>query len=144
ISKHCQCRNVMRDIMLVNVSGLEGHSMAIDMNIEHNIGYIKTLFAGKGLYGNWDKLANVSAAVNYLQLIKKRVVSSLGSGYQGSTHKEPNTKPLVQLVATRARELKLQEYVEARETQSKSVPDLHRIGYQKFEASSLAMFNKKI
>jgi uncharacterized protein DUF6589 len=28
----------MRDNMLVNVSGLEGHSMPIDLNIEHLIG----------------------------------------------------------------------------------------------------------
>jgi hypothetical protein len=31
----------MRDIMLVNPSGLEGHAMGIDMNIEHLIGYLK-------------------------------------------------------------------------------------------------------
>jgi hypothetical protein len=31
----------MRDNMLVNVSGLSGHWMAIDMNIEHLIGYLK-------------------------------------------------------------------------------------------------------
>jgi hypothetical protein len=31
----------MRDNMLVNVSGLPGHAMAIDLNIEHLIGYIK-------------------------------------------------------------------------------------------------------
>jgi hypothetical protein len=31
----------MRDIMLVNPSGLQGHAMEIDMNIEHLIGYLK-------------------------------------------------------------------------------------------------------
>jgi len=31
----------MRDIMLVNPSGLQGHAMGIDMNIEHLIGYLK-------------------------------------------------------------------------------------------------------
>lgn len=34
-------RNIMRDIMLVNPSGLPGHFMSIDMNIEHLIGYLK-------------------------------------------------------------------------------------------------------
>jgi len=34
-------RNIMRDIMLVNPSGLQGHAMGIDMNIEHLIGYLK-------------------------------------------------------------------------------------------------------
>jgi len=33
----------MRDNMLVNVSGLEGHSMPIDLNIEHLIGELKVL-----------------------------------------------------------------------------------------------------
>jgi len=31
----------MQDIMLVNPSGLQGHAMGIDMNIEHLIGYIR-------------------------------------------------------------------------------------------------------
>jgi hypothetical protein len=31
----------MRDNMLVNVSGLEGHAMPIDTNIEHLIGELK-------------------------------------------------------------------------------------------------------
>lgn len=31
----------MRDNMLVNVSGLPGHFMPVDLNIEHLIGYLK-------------------------------------------------------------------------------------------------------
>ena len=31
----------MRDNMLVNISGLKGHSMAIDINMEHLIGQLK-------------------------------------------------------------------------------------------------------
>ena len=34
----------MRDNMLVNVSGLEGHAMPIDLNIEHLIGELKVVF----------------------------------------------------------------------------------------------------
>ena len=34
----------MRDNMLVNISGLEGHSMAIDINMEHLIGQLKVNF----------------------------------------------------------------------------------------------------
>ena len=30
--------------MLVNISGLEGHSMAIDINMEHLIGQLKVSF----------------------------------------------------------------------------------------------------
>lgn len=33
--------NIMRDNMLVNVSGLSGHFMPVDLNIEHLIGYLK-------------------------------------------------------------------------------------------------------
>lgn len=31
----------MRDNMIINVSGIPGHCMAIDLNIEHLIGYLK-------------------------------------------------------------------------------------------------------
>jgi hypothetical protein len=34
----------MRDNALVNFSGLEGHSMPIDLNIEHLIKFLKVLF----------------------------------------------------------------------------------------------------
>lgn len=34
----------MRDNMLVNVSGLEGHTMGIDLNLEHLIGQLKVTF----------------------------------------------------------------------------------------------------
>ncbi|KAH9058017.1 hypothetical protein EDB83DRAFT_2506745 [Lactarius deliciosus] len=36
--------NIMRDNMLVNPSGLPGHAMGIDMNIEHLIRYLKVVF----------------------------------------------------------------------------------------------------
>jgi hypothetical protein len=36
--------NIMRDMMLVNPSGRSGHFMGIDMNIEHNIGYLKVSY----------------------------------------------------------------------------------------------------
>jgi len=35
------CRNIMRDNMLVNVSGIPGHAMGMDLNIEHLIRYLK-------------------------------------------------------------------------------------------------------
>jgi hypothetical protein len=36
-----ELRDIMRDNMLVNVSGLEGHAMPIDLNMEHLIGQLK-------------------------------------------------------------------------------------------------------
>ncbi len=82
--------------------------------------------------------------MKYLQLIKKRVAHSLASGYQGTTHKTPDTSVLVMRVADHAKAFKLQEYVENRETQSNPTPDLRKLGYSKFESTSLAAFNKKI
>ncbi|KJA22641.1 hypothetical protein HYPSUDRAFT_164247 [Hypholoma sublateritium FD-334 SS-4] len=136
--------DIMRNIMLVNPSGLSGHHMPIDLNIEHLIGYLKALFAAKGLYSSWDRLGDISAAVKYLQLIKKRVAHSLASGYQGTSHKTPDTSVLVMRVANHAKAFQLQEYVKNRETQSRPTPDLRKLGYGKFESTSLAAFNKKI
>jgi len=36
------------------------------------------LFATKGLYASWDRLGDISAAVDYLQKIKKEVGIALG------------------------------------------------------------------
>jgi hypothetical protein len=41
ICKLMSTSNVMRDNMIINVSGLSGHFMAVDLNIEHLIGYLK-------------------------------------------------------------------------------------------------------
>ncbi|KDR79156.1 hypothetical protein GALMADRAFT_50034, partial [Galerina marginata CBS 339.88] len=137
-------RDIMRDIMLVNPSGLEGHAMGIDMNIEHLIGYLKALFAAKGIYADWDRLGNISAAVNYLQLIKKRVTKSLGTSYQGSTHKKTPAAVLVKRISDHVRELKFQHKLLNRAVQSKLVCNTHRVGYRKFETASLATYNKKM
>ena len=158
-------RNIMRDIMLVNPSGLKGHAMGIDMNIEHLIGYLKVriftlshlmqpfthctflkaLFAAKGIYADWDCLGNISAAMNYLQLIKKRVTTSLGTSYQGSTHTNDPVFVLVIRIADHARDLEFQHNLQNRhDFQSKTVPNLHRVGYRKFETASLATYNKKM
>ncbi|KAN0132824.1 hypothetical protein V8E53_009495 [Lactarius tabidus] len=124
--------NIMQNSMLVNPSGLPGHVMGINLNIKHLICYLKVrdtigipcgLFVAKGIYLNWDCLGNIAASINYLQLIKKHVTRSLGSGYQGSTH-------------TDSRELGLQCATIDQEANTNCKA--------KFEASSLATFNKKI
>jgi hypothetical protein len=124
--------------MLVNPSGLPGHAMGIDMNIEHLIQYLKvcsilnlvptlrlilyeTLFVAKGIYLNWDRLGNIAAGINYLQLVKKRVMASLKSGYQGSTHTDVNTASLVWHVANKARELGLQTVDTKREANANPI-----------------------
>ncbi|KAF8232044.1 hypothetical protein L208DRAFT_1224210, partial [Tricholoma matsutake] len=66
--------------------------------------------------------------------------------YQGSTHWTVDTSQLVWCIANKALELRLQEVVQNRDGQSsaKSVLDLHTEGREKFAASSLATFNKKV
>ncbi|KAH9047964.1 hypothetical protein EDB83DRAFT_2523030 [Lactarius deliciosus] len=138
--------NIMRDNMLVNPSGLPRHAMGIDMNIEHLIRYLKTLFAAKGIYSNWDRLGNIAAGINYLQLVKKRVTNSLRSGYRGSTHTDVDTSALVWRIANKADELGLQSVIADRDVNSDahSVVDIFTTGFRKFQTSSLATFNKKI
>lgn len=66
------------------------------------------------------------------------------ANYQGSTHTDVNTDSLVWRIADKARDLRLQEVVEGRESAANHVPDLRALGREKFESSSLATFNKKI
>ncbi|KAF8055762.1 hypothetical protein FPV67DRAFT_1394952, partial [Lyophyllum atratum] len=137
-------RDIMRDNMLVNPTGLPGHAMGIDLNIEHLIGYLKVLFAAKGLYANWDRLGDISAAVNHLQRIKIQVTRSMRANYQGSSHTEVNTDALGWCIANKVRDLRLQDIIEDRTTPCKLAPDLRAVGREKFELSSLATFNKKM
>ncbi|KIM38440.1 hypothetical protein M413DRAFT_45600, partial [Hebeloma cylindrosporum] len=139
-------RNIMRDNILINPSGIPGHAMGIDLNIEHLIGYLKALFAAKGIYSNWDRLGNIAAGVHYLQMIKKQVTASVKAGYQSSTHTAVDTSVLVWRIANKARDLELQKKVDNREGNKwmKPVIDVKVFGYKKLESSSLGTFNKKI
>lgn len=106
----------------------------------------QSLFAAKGIYSNWDRLGNISAGINYLQLVKKQVTTSLKSGYRGSTHTNVDTSALVWRVANKSAELKLQCKVKRREGNSTAQPrvDILTHGFRKFQSSSLATFNKKL
>ncbi|KAF9039933.1 hypothetical protein BJ165DRAFT_345110 [Panaeolus papilionaceus] len=136
----------MRDNMLVNVSGLPGHAMGIDMNIEHLIRYLKTIFTAKGIHSNWDQLGNISASINSLQKIKRQVAKSLKSGYTSRSHKDVDTSSQVWLIAQKAQELKLQTRLPNRKDNKKAKPvlDVHFSGYQKYFTSSLRTFNQKL
>ncbi|KAH9036996.1 hypothetical protein EDB85DRAFT_2142800 [Lactarius pseudohatsudake] len=136
----------MHNNMLINPSGLPGHSMGINLNIEHLIRYLKTLFAAKGIYSNWDRLGNISAGINYLQLVKKQVTKSLKSGYQGSTHTDVDISALVWRIANKARELELQTTIVDQEDNLtlRPVANIFTTGFKKFQTSSLVTFNKKL
>ncbi|KAH9036081.1 hypothetical protein EDB84DRAFT_1398153 [Lactarius hengduanensis] len=138
--------NIMRDNMLVNVSGLAGHAMPIDLNIEHLIGELKVLLQAKGLRSTWDRLGNISAAVDILKKLKKQVASAMKTAYQGTSHKDPRTDHLVQRVAKKVHEEKLHLYIEDRRGNSmvKAVPSILSVGEEKLKSSSLSTFNRKI
>ncbi|KAH9961657.1 hypothetical protein BGW80DRAFT_1463787 [Lactifluus volemus] len=91
--------DIMRDNMIVNVSGLPGHFMAVDLNIEHLIGYLK-------LGQAWRHLSSRSSVAN----VKKQVTKALGASYEGKTHTTPDTSMLVWKVANEVRELALSKY----------------------------------
>ena len=52
---------------------------------------------------------------------------------------------LVIHISDHVQDLKLQHELHSRSNvQSKTVPDLHQVGYRKFETSALATYNKKM
>jgi hypothetical protein len=120
--------------------------MAIDLNIEHLIGYLKRLFASKGVYSQWDRLGNISAAISHLQAIKKQVSHSMKAGYQRLNHTAADTSVLVWRIADKAQELNLHTKLTDRQENKIVKPLINLVvaGYKKFESSSLATFNKKI
>ena len=153
----------MRDNMIVNISGLPGHFMAVDLNIEHLIGYLKVrehfhddfiscdeefqmFFVAKGLRSSWDRLGDISGAVIQLQNVKKQVSKALGASYEGKTHTTPDTSKLVWKVANEVRELVLSKYQPGRKGNDKQrlVTNLIDIGERKLLSSSLETFNKKL
>ncbi|KAI0046675.1 hypothetical protein FA95DRAFT_1493692 [Auriscalpium vulgare] len=138
--------DVVRDNLIVNVSGLEGHGMGVDMNAEHGIRNLKALFAAKGLYSTWDRLGDISACIVQLDKIKKEVCEALGTPYYGSTHKTPDTSKLVWRVAHKVRELDLLKYEADRDGNNltKKRADVLAVGEAKLRSSSLATFNKRI
>ncbi|KAK7460976.1 hypothetical protein VKT23_008904 [Stygiomarasmius scandens] len=137
--------DIMRDNHLVNISGLEGHWMAADMNIEHQIGYVKGLFAAKGIYASWDRLGYISAAIVPIQASKKKVASMLKISYQKKSHTDADTTPQVWTIIRAIEENQLLDYIPNRQTDTTCslVPDLRAVGFEKLQ-SSLKRFNKQV
>ena len=148
----------MRDNSIVNVLG---KFMPIDLNIEHLIGVLKVgltanplscsltitqeLFAAKGIYSTWDRLGDVAACIDAVQCLKKSVGKSLATSYKSQSHQTPDTAALVQRVAAKAKEDRLQERVLNREENKacKVTTDLHAAGQKRLE-TTLVTFNKKM
>ncbi|KAK7002511.1 hypothetical protein R3P38DRAFT_3326620 [Favolaschia claudopus] len=124
--------DIMRDNMIICLNGRgPGHCMAIDLNIEHLIGYLKNLLRVEGLDSTWDRLGNTSAAI--------------ARTYQSTGHTTPNTSHLVWRVQAKIAEEKLQvfEAGRARNAQKKPAVDILSTGEAKLKSSTLATFNKK-
>ena len=150
--------------MIVNLTGLVGHCMPIDLNIEHLIGYLKAsaccilhvfyilshppqfLFAAKGLYSTWERLGNISAIVEFLQNIKKQVTSALGCPYKGTSHTSPDTSECVWKVGNKVKELGLDKFEADREGNAvaKKTVNILSLGEKRLKSSTLATFNKKV
>ncbi|KAF6766018.1 hypothetical protein DFP72DRAFT_1161701 [Ephemerocybe angulata] len=133
----------VRMTSIINISGLPGHGMGIDLNIEHLIRYLKALFTAKGIYSKWERCGHISASINIVMLLKQRVSRSLKLRYQGSTHSKVSSAALVERMRLKAKELQLHVVVPGR-TGASLKPDLRALGRQKIESSSLAAFNAKI
>ncbi|KII83571.1 hypothetical protein PLICRDRAFT_77985, partial [Plicaturopsis crispa FD-325 SS-3] len=139
-------RNIMRDIMLVNTTGQIGHFLPIDLNIEHIIGFLKILFLSKGMYGSWERLGDISAAINHIQKVKKQVGLSLGAKYHGRTHTTPDTSASVWKVFHKVQELGLHTFTPDRDGNDscKATVDILLTGEKKLKSSTLGTINKKI
>ncbi|KAJ7242326.1 hypothetical protein C8J57DRAFT_1084450, partial [Mycena rebaudengoi] len=135
--------DLVRDNMIYNMTGLKGHGQGADLNLEHNIGKVKAsglLFCAKGIYGSWERLANISAAIDVLDCIKKNIAISLQASYSGSGHKKFDASDLIWRVANKARELELQRTKITRT--SKANTDILPAGAKMIKSSTMATFNK--
>ncbi|KAG2044371.1 hypothetical protein BDR03DRAFT_849365 [Suillus americanus] len=136
----------MQDNALINLTGLEGHCMPIDLNIEHHIKFLKLFFSAKGVYSTWDRLGDISATIALLQNIKKQVGRALGITYHGLNHTTPNTSSSVWKVANKLNELELHVFnPDRKENDSiKPIVDVLTEGKWKLKSSTLVSFNKKV
>ncbi|KIK90529.1 hypothetical protein PAXRUDRAFT_151728, partial [Paxillus rubicundulus Ve08.2h10] len=151
------------DSMLVNLSGLEGHFMPIDLNIEHCIKFLKEcsryggilllnlkviwlFFTGKGVYTTWDCLGDISATVDLLQNVQKQVGRAMGIAYHGSTHITPDTSASIRKVAYKLGELQLHIPCteQANNTCVMPMVDVLASREQKLKSSTLVTFNCKV
>ncbi|KAF6742703.1 hypothetical protein DFP72DRAFT_830172, partial [Ephemerocybe angulata] len=139
-------RNIMRDNSLLNMTGLPGRWLPVDLNIEHIIGKLKALLVAKGLKHTWDNLGNASAAINSLEDVKKCVAKVLQLSYQSKGHSDADTRSLVWKVEKRVTEERLLTHIPNRSgnQKMKAATDIRANGERLLKSSTLAAFNKKI
>jgi hypothetical protein len=98
------------------------------------------------MYADWERLGNISAALDILQVVKENISISLDTSYSGSTHKTPDTAALVWRVANKVAEHGLHKFQAGREGNDivKPTPDLLTTGQHRLKSSTLATFNRKV
>ncbi|KAF6759188.1 hypothetical protein DFP72DRAFT_1064151 [Ephemerocybe angulata] len=136
--------DVMRDIMIVNPSGIPGHSLATDINMEYTIREIKTLIIEKGLESTWDHVGDISAAIEHLKEIKRKIAAVLNLPHQNKGHRDVDTRSLVIRVAEKVELEGLLKCKRYRKGNAKAVPmpDLLENGTKKVRAT-IVTFNQK-
>ncbi|KAJ7597961.1 hypothetical protein C8J56DRAFT_774167, partial [Mycena floridula] len=135
--------NIMRDNMIVRINTT---CMAMDLNNEHHIGYVKKLHLSKGIHMQWEQLGHVSASIKELMALKHRVSQELDTSHQRRKGKTPDTSSLVWRVVTAMSSVQVQVYKLEREGNStvKAFDDLHLKGDGHLSSSSVRTFNKKM
>ncbi|KAJ7777577.1 hypothetical protein DFH07DRAFT_1056413 [Mycena maculata] len=135
---------LVRDNMIVKMTKTKNRCQGVDANIEHHIGRVKELFAAKGIYGGWERLADISAAIDVIDSVKKNIAMSMDASYSGSSHRTPDTSSLVWRIANKAKELKLNSLDVSRDSThvGKASIDILSTGEAVLKSASLATFNK--
>jgi len=104
------------------------------------------MFAAKGLRSSWNRLGDISAAVDSLQNIKKQMKKAFETPHRGVTHTSPDTSSAAWRVANDIKKFAMHKVVPDRadNTSAKLVKDTRSWGEEKLISSSLATFNQKV
>lgn len=104
------------------------------------------LLTAKGLEATWDRLGDISAAIDYLNGVKKKVSLVMKLSHKNKNHSDVDTQHLVRKVAEIAREQGLQTLNPNRveNTRAHPVINIIDVGEAKIKSSTLATFNKRI
>lgn len=99
----------------------------------------------RGLRTTFDKIGDVSACLNEIDVLKTNVPKALNVPYSGKTHTTPDTSHLSWKVAKKVQALGLLTYKSNREGNEfgKLTPDLLLEGEKKLRSSSISTFNKR-
>jgi hypothetical protein len=97
------------------------------------------------LYASWDRLGDISVALNSLKGVKKQMGDALKASYHSSTHTTPDTSSSIKKVAMKIQELNLHKFEpERRGDAGKLIVNTQISGMKKLTSSTLATFNKKV